>query len=188
MTRGWIGADVNTEDSECPFCHQHQDKSGHHATVCNTNGDVIYGMASQAALSSQLEKQYILPGTQMKPADLFIPTWSAGKPLAIDISVVSPTQSHLLLYNHTQTEKLFVQLIGGRSRRTQNIWRPFTIRTFCSYPWQLKHLVDGGWRAEMFSPLLQTEFQGALVRQNHVSSTNYTKDWPSHCRGNMPEQ
>ena len=65
-------------------------------------------MASQAALSPQLEKQYILPGTQMKPADLFIPTWSAGKPLAIhvDISVVSPTQSHLLLYNHTQTEKL----------------------------------------------------------------------------------
>ena len=83
---------------------------------CITNGerisrhnairDVIYGMASQAALSPQLEKQYILPGTQMKPADLFIPTWSAGKPLAIDISVVSPTQSHLLLYNHTQTEKL----------------------------------------------------------------------------------
>ena len=116
MTRWWIGADVNTEESECPFCHQHQDKSGHHATVCNTNGerisrhnairDVIYGMASQAALSPQLEKQYILPGTQMKPADLYTPTWSAGKPLAIDISVVSPTQSHLLLYNHTQTEKL----------------------------------------------------------------------------------
>ena len=39
----------------------------------------------------------------MKPADLFIPTWSAGNPLAIDISVVSP---HLLLYNHTQTEML----------------------------------------------------------------------------------
>ena len=116
MTRWWIGADVNTEDSECPFCHQHQDKSRHHATVCNTNGerisrhnairDVIYGMASQAALSPQLEKQYILPGAQMKPTDLFIPTWSAGKPLAIDISVVSLTQSHLLLYNHTQTEKL----------------------------------------------------------------------------------
>ena len=87
MTRWWIEADVNTGDSECPFCHRHEDKSGHHATVCNTNGerisrhnairDVIYGMASQAALSPQLEKQYILPGTQMKPADLFIPTWSA---------------------------------------------------------------------------------------------------------------
>ena len=68
VTRWWIGADVNTEDSECPFCHQYQDKSGHHATVCNTNGerisrhnairDGIYGMASQAALSPQLEKQY----------------------------------------------------------------------------------------------------------------------------------
>ena len=25
VTRWWIGADVNTEDSECPICHQHQD-------------------------------------------------------------------------------------------------------------------------------------------------------------------
>ena len=41
VTRWWIGADVNTEDSECPFCHQHQDKSGRHATVCNTNGERI---------------------------------------------------------------------------------------------------------------------------------------------------
>ena len=24
VTRWWIGADVNTEDSECPFFHQHQ--------------------------------------------------------------------------------------------------------------------------------------------------------------------
>ena len=70
VTMWWIGADVNAEDSEYPFCHQHQDKSGHHTTVCNMNGerisrhntirDVIYGMASQAAFSPQLEKQYIL--------------------------------------------------------------------------------------------------------------------------------
>ena len=110
VIRWWIGADVNPNDLKCPLCHQHRVKSGHHATVCKTNGehisrhnDVIYGMVSQAALSPQLEKQYILPGTEMKPADLFIPTWSAGKPV---VSVVSPTQSHLLLYNHTQTEIL----------------------------------------------------------------------------------
>ena len=132
----------------------------------------------QLFLLSGKSSTSILPGTQMKPADLFIPTWSAGKPLAIDISVVSPTQSHLLLYNHTQTEKL----CAAHWREEQNTWRPFTFRTFCSYPWQLKHLVDGGWRADQFLPLLRTEFQGALARQNHVSSTNYTS------RGNMPVQ
>ena len=33
VTRRWIGADVNPEDSICPFCHQHHNKSRHHATV-----------------------------------------------------------------------------------------------------------------------------------------------------------
>ena len=27
VTKWWIGANVNPEDSKCPFCHQHQDKS-----------------------------------------------------------------------------------------------------------------------------------------------------------------
>ena len=37
-------------------------------------------------------------------------------------------------------------------------------------------------------PVLRTEFRVALARQNHVSSISCTKDWPSHCRGNMPVQ
>ena len=93
---------------------------------------MIYDKASQAGLSPQLEKQYILPGTEMKPADLFIPTWSAG------ISFVSPTQSHLLLYNHPQTEKLF----AARNRRREEqkntkyqealhtLFNPMAVETF----------------------------------------------------------
>ena len=144
-------------------------------------------MASQAALSPQLEKQYIHPGTEMKPADLFIPTWSAGKPLALDISVVSLTQSHLSLYNHTETEKLCAAHWREEQKNTkyleahhsQNIlFIPMAVETF------------GGWGLEsrpVFA-ILRTEFQVVLARQNHVSSTSCTKDWPSHCRGNMPVQ
>ena len=81
----------------------------------------------------------------MKSADLFIPTCSAGKPVAIDISVVSPTQSHLLLYSHTQTEKLCAvhwreeQKITKyqEALHTQNImFIPMALETF------------GGWRLE----------------------------------------
>ena len=116
VTRWWIGVDLNTKDCECPFC---QDKSGNHASVCNMNGNRISGhsMSSQAALFLQLEKQYIFPGTQMKPADHCIPTWSAGKPLAMDVSVVSPT-NHIYYCATTNRLKCYVQFTGERSRRT----------------------------------------------------------------------
>ena len=63
-------------------------------------------MASQAALSPHLEKPYIPPDIKQKPADIYIPNWSRGEPLAMDITVVSPTQVHLLDYIHTQSEQL----------------------------------------------------------------------------------
>ena len=165
-------------------CHSLQHEWRTHQSTQRYSWCDTSGMASQTALSPQLEKQYILPGTQMKPADLFIPTWSAGKPLAIDISVVSPTQSHLLLYNHTQTEKLCAAHWREEQKNTkylealhsQNIlFIPMAVETF-------------GWRADQFLPLLRTEFRVALDGQNHVSSISCTKDWPSHCRGNMPVQ
>ena len=116
IARWWLGAEVFSEDSKCPFCHHDQGRSGHHATVCKVNGnltrrhnanrDTIFCMASQAALSPYLEKPYILPGIKQKPADIYIPNWSRGEPLAMDIPVVSPTQVHLLDYHHTQSEQL----------------------------------------------------------------------------------
>ena len=116
VARWWLGAEVFSEDSKCPFCHHDQGRSGHHATVCKVNGDLtrrhnairdtIFRMASQAALSPHLEKPYILPGIKQKLADLYIPNWSRGEPLAMDITVVSPTQVHLLDYHHPQSEQL----------------------------------------------------------------------------------
>ena len=68
--------------------------------------DTIFRMVFQAALSPHLEKPYILPGIKWQPADIYIPNWSKGEPLAMDITVVSPTQVHLLDYHHTQSEQL----------------------------------------------------------------------------------
>ena len=63
-------------------------------------------MASQAALSPYLEKPNILPSIKQKPADIYIPNWSGGQALAMDITVVSPTQIHPLTYHHSQSEQL----------------------------------------------------------------------------------
>ena len=38
----------------------------------------------------------LVPGSLSRPADVFIPTWTNGKKLAFDISVVSPTQDAIL--------------------------------------------------------------------------------------------
>ena len=43
-----------------------------------------------------MEMPGLVPGSLSRPADVFIPTWTNGKKLAFDISVVSPTQDAIL--------------------------------------------------------------------------------------------
>ena len=74
-------------------------------------------MASQAALSPHLEKPYILPGIKQKPGDIFIPNWFSDRPLAMDTTVVSPTQVHLLAYYHPQSEQLSAAHWRGEQKR-----------------------------------------------------------------------
>ena len=42
-----------------------------------------------------------MPCIKQKPADIYIPNWSRGELLAMDVTVVSPTQVHLLDH-HTE--------------------------------------------------------------------------------------
>ena len=37
VARWWMGAEVFSEDSKCPFFHHDQGRSGHHATVWQSN-------------------------------------------------------------------------------------------------------------------------------------------------------
>ena len=43
-----------------------------------------------------MEMPGLVPGSQSRPADVFIPSWVDGKKTAFDISVVSPTQDAIV--------------------------------------------------------------------------------------------
>ena len=51
---------------------------------------------SSANLSPVVEKKNLIPETQSRPRDSFVPAWKAGKPAAFDVSVTSSLQSNPL--------------------------------------------------------------------------------------------
>ena len=72
------------------------DKYGNHAIVCagqndcstrhNAVRDRLAGAAIDGQFSLVIEKNDVLvDGSQSKPADIYVPFWSYGKPLAIDV-------------------------------------------------------------------------------------------------------
>ena len=63
-------------------------KGGRHDRI----RDLIFKEAQKASLSPTMEMPGLVPGSQSRPADVFIPSWLNGKKTAFDISVVSPTQ------------------------------------------------------------------------------------------------
>jgi hypothetical protein len=58
--------------------------------------DAIYLMASSASYAPKQEMPNLIPGTQSRPADIYIPVWRDGMKTAFDITVVSPFQSDLI--------------------------------------------------------------------------------------------
>ena len=51
---------------------------------------------SSANLSPVVEKNILVPESQSRPGDIFVPTWKAGKPAAFDVTVTSSLQSNSL--------------------------------------------------------------------------------------------
>ena len=60
----------------------------------NSLRDVLHSTAVKAALGPTKEGQYLLPGEEGKPADIFIPP--GGKDAALDVTVVNPLQAALV--------------------------------------------------------------------------------------------
>ena len=95
------------ESFRCPICTTSMlDTYGDHALVCSTSGDVIarhnavrdflYTLAKVAGLSPKLEPSRLLTESSHRPGDIYIPNWSTGRPLALDVTIASPLQSSLL--------------------------------------------------------------------------------------------
>ena len=49
----------------------------------------MFETAKQAALSPAKEERALLPGSEGKPADIYIPGWVSGRDAALDVTVVS---------------------------------------------------------------------------------------------------
>ena len=80
----------------------------------NAVRDVIFAAAQSAALGPSKEALGLIPRSLAQPADIFIPHWSLGGLVALDVLVVSPLQEL------TVAEAAFTQghaLQGGIQRK-----------------------------------------------------------------------
>ena len=105
----WLGLDTSG-DAPCALCPEKSlDPLGHHATTCKRGGDVVYRhnrlrdivveSCRRAHLSVHLEVGHNLTPdhSNTRPADILIPHWCMGKPVALDLSVTSPLNPLTLL-------------------------------------------------------------------------------------------
>ena len=70
-------------------CGGNNDRIARHNLIC----DSILSAARAAALAPRREVPSLIPGTRSRPADIFLPNWSGGRPAALDVTVISPMQS-----------------------------------------------------------------------------------------------
>ena len=104
--RYWLGVQLSSDTTDCPFCSRPADVYGDHALACggsservsrhNALRDVIFSAAQAAALSPRREIPYLVPDSLSRPADVFLPSWLHGRPAALDVTVVSPLQAQVI--------------------------------------------------------------------------------------------
>ena len=97
-----LGLPIYEGDGDCPACSRFSDSLGDHGVMCATGGeriarhnflrDALFQTAQEAGLAPSKEGRALLPGTDRRPADVFIPHWSAGKDAALDVTVTHPLQ------------------------------------------------------------------------------------------------
>ena len=100
--RYWLGIPLHSAPYSCPECHSTADKFGDHQVGCGGNGDriarhnairdVLFVAAQSAALAPSREASGVVPDSLSRPADILLPTWSHGRPAALDVHVISPLQ------------------------------------------------------------------------------------------------
>ena len=104
--RYWLGFPLSSDSVTCPICTRPSDPLGDHALACGGNNDrvlrhnairdVIFTAAQSAALSPRREALSLVPNSLSRPADVFLPHWSQGRPAALDVTIISPFQPQTL--------------------------------------------------------------------------------------------
>ena len=98
----WLGLQMFEDYGICPVCQSGADRFGDHQVGCGGNPDrihrhnsvrdAVYSAAQSAALAPRREVPSLIPGSQSRPADVYLPNWHRGCPAALDITVISPLQ------------------------------------------------------------------------------------------------
>ena len=135
--------------------HCHDDngvRSGRH----NRIRDIVFNEAQHASLDPMKEMPGLLPGSQARPADVFIPNWVDGRKIAFDVSVVSPTQDAIVTRASDVTGAAIEMRKADKNRknfdqcRAQGIFfQPLVVETF------------GGWDKDALTFLKKIAGQGA---------------------------
>ena len=126
---------------------------GHHASVCAVKGDrikrhnlirdIIFDFCYAAAWFPSKEKPHLLPHTSERPADAFVPNYSCGKDLVLDVAVTCPLQ-HKYLHAASVTAgvacneyAVHIKLKNFQDRVEQegfiSYYLPFILETFAGY-------------------------------------------------------
>ena len=102
----WLGVPLHNSPYPCPECGGPADIYGDHQVGCGGNSDrivrhnavrdVLFGAAQAAALAPIKEAPRLVPNSNARPADILLPTWSHGRPAALDVHIISPLQQQLV--------------------------------------------------------------------------------------------
>ena len=98
----WLGLQMFEDGAWCSVCQVEVDPFGDHHLGCGGNADriarhnalrdTIFSAAQSAALAPRREVSSLMPSSQNRPADVYLPSWIKGLPAALDVTVISTMQ------------------------------------------------------------------------------------------------
>jgi hypothetical protein len=122
----WLGARMFPSSYACPSFSGTCDIFGDHHIECGGNRDrihrhdslrdVLFSSAQTAAMCPRKEVTSLIPSSKSRPAYIYIPSWTHGKPAAMDVSVISPTQQ-LTIQSSSTTQGYAITIGEERKRR-----------------------------------------------------------------------
>ena len=98
----WLGLRMFEDNRRCPVCQVDADPLGDHQVGCGGNSDrilrhnslrdAVFSAAQSAALALRRGAPSLVPGSQSRPADIYLLCWKRGRPAALDVTVISTMQ------------------------------------------------------------------------------------------------
>ena len=141
-----LGIPVFTSSGSCPACKAPSDRLGDHTLCCGNEGeriarhnalrDALHSTAAAASLGPSKEVRFLIPGSDKRPADVFLPYWCSGRDTAWDVTVTHPLQKATVtkavtLPGHAANEAYARKMreAGEECRRQGIVFTPLALET-----------------------------------------------------------